>query len=69
MDIYTFGLLSRGYFPKELPPAFNTYKYALMVENAYNSYDGILRHTGQLSQYVPQNTGESQQDCKRPKVF
>ena len=67
MDIYTFGLLSRGYFPKELPPAFNTYKYALMVENAYNSYDGILRHTGQLSQYVPQNAGESQQDWDKRK--
>lgn len=27
MDL--FELLQRGYFPKELPPAFNTYKFAL----------------------------------------
>lgn len=27
MDL--FELLQRGYFPKELPPSFNTYKFAL----------------------------------------
>lgn len=28
-----FGMLQRGYFPKELPPAFNTYSFALMSDD------------------------------------
>lgn len=28
-----YNLLSRGYFPKELPPAFNTYDFAFEAEN------------------------------------
>lgn len=65
MDNYTFGLLSRGFFPKELPPAFNTYKYALKAEEAYNRYDAILSHQAQLTTYVPQNAGEQQQDWNK----
>lgn len=28
-----YNMLSRGYFPKELPPAFNTYDFAFEAEN------------------------------------
>ena len=28
-----FGLISRGYFPKELPPAFNTRSFAKIARN------------------------------------
>lgn len=28
-----YDMLSRGYFPKELPPAFNTYDFAIEAEN------------------------------------
>jgi len=28
-----FGLISRGYFPKELPPAFNTRSLAMVAKN------------------------------------
>ena len=37
MDL--FELLQRGYFPKELPPSFNTYKFALNADK----YIGVVR--------------------------
>lgn len=33
MNKNLFNMLFRGYFPKELPPAFNTYDFALDAEN------------------------------------
>lgn len=33
MSKYLFQILHRGYFPKELPPAFNTYTFALHANN------------------------------------
>ncbi|MDE5795233.1 MAG: RNA-directed DNA polymerase [Muribaculaceae bacterium] len=33
MNIELYNMLSRGYFPKELPPAFNTYDFAFEAEN------------------------------------
>ena len=42
MDL--FELLQRGYFPKELPPSFNTYKFALNADK----YIGVVRGNDDL---------------------
>ena len=37
-----YGLLNRGYFPKELPPAFNTHSFARAVRNTSLLPHGFL---------------------------
>lgn len=41
MKISVYDFLHRGYFPKELPPAFNTYSFALRYEEISNKFNPI----------------------------
>lgn len=61
-----FELLQRGYFPKELPPAFNTYKFALKASGfllglndmVVNPHDYILRYAEETEQHYNQRISE-----------
>lgn len=57
MDL--FELLQRGYFPKELPPSFNTYKYALKGGDFLQKLNMALTNPGA---FVARGPVEAEQD-------
>lgn len=59
-----FELLQRGYFPKELPPAFNTYKFALKASGLLLGLSDMLTNP---QNYVTRLTGEIEQDYNQRK--
>ena len=59
-----FELLQRGYFPKELPPAFNTYKFALKASGLLLGLSDMLINP---QNYVTRLTGEIEQDYNQRK--
>lgn len=59
-----FELLQRGYFPKELPPAFNTYKFALKASDFLSGLNDIVTNP---QNYVIRLTGEIEQDYNHRK--
>lgn len=66
MTISIYDFLHRGYFPKELPPSFNTYLFALRYEEIGKKWNAI---PSKLSRLLPQEEGESDDDYKERKNF
>ena len=62
MDL--FELLQRGYFPKELPPAFNTYKFALKGRDFLELLNDMEVNP---QNYVTHLPGEIEQDYNQRK--
>lgn len=56
MIISIYDFLHRGYLPKELPPSFNSYLFALKYEEIGKEWDAI---PSKLSSLMPQKEGES----------
>lgn len=59
-----FELLQRGYFPKELPPAFNTYKFALKASGFLLGLNDMVTNP---QNYVIRSIGEAEQDYNHRK--
>lgn len=64
-EIYDF--IHRGYFPKELPPAFNTYLFAVQYEDVHKEWSTINSNP---SSRIPKKPSEKDSDYKdRISVF
>lgn len=59
-----FELLQRGYFPKELPPAFNTYKFALRAPIVLSGLNDIIKYP---ENYLPKKPDESKKEYRLRK--
>lgn len=64
-EIYDF--IHRGYFPKELPPAFNTYLFAVQYEDVHKEWSAINSNP---SSRLPKKPSEKDSDYKeRISIF
>lgn len=66
-------LIGRGYFPKELPPPFNTSNLALKINTILSEWNTVFQNNTSINSsnfILKQNTGESAQDFKdRKKTY
>jgi hypothetical protein len=63
-------IIERGYFPKELPPPFNTLDFAKNISVVLHDWNIIFRNNTDVSGQnfvLPQNPGETQADFRKRK--